>query len=309
LAKFAVKFLSGKYQGGEFPLPDEGEIIIGRSSDLDMVLVEDMVSRKHAKISVSGNKVNIIDLGSTNGTFINGKKTRRADLKIADRILVGTSILKLIKASDMITAAASASSQQQARDLMEDIAASASETSTMSGELEDVPLPDLIQLFASNQKSGTLTVTGANRGKIFIKDGQILYAVIGGEVKMQPMKALCRMVTWSRGHFSMEPGEPNATFPQQFKQSTESILLEALRQADELRRMFHTLPPPSGRLILTVPLRPPLKDLDADELEILQSIINFSKMKSVVDKSQNTDHEVCKCIHKLLSEGYIEVVS
>ena len=46
-AQWALRFISGKYQGGEFPLRPNREIIIGRSSDLDMVLVEDMVSRKH----------------------------------------------------------------------------------------------------------------------------------------------------------------------------------------------------------------------------------------------------------------------
>ena len=50
-AQWALRFISGKYQGGEFPLRPHREIIIGRSSDLDMVLVEDMVSRKHAKIT------------------------------------------------------------------------------------------------------------------------------------------------------------------------------------------------------------------------------------------------------------------
>ena len=52
--RFALRFISGKYQGGEFPLRMNREIIIGRSSDLDMVLVEDMVSRRHAKISSTG---------------------------------------------------------------------------------------------------------------------------------------------------------------------------------------------------------------------------------------------------------------
>mgnify|MGYP000878147909 CR=1 FL=1 len=67
---YALKFISGKYQGGEFPLPEEGEIVIGRSSDLDMVLVEDMVSRRHAKISSTDAEVYIQDMGSTNGTFV-----------------------------------------------------------------------------------------------------------------------------------------------------------------------------------------------------------------------------------------------
>ena len=52
--RFALRFISGKYQGGEYPLKLDKQIVIGRSSELDMVLVEDMVSRKHDKITVAG---------------------------------------------------------------------------------------------------------------------------------------------------------------------------------------------------------------------------------------------------------------
>ena len=85
---YVLKFISGKYQGGEFPLEMEREIFIGRSSDLDMVLVEDMVSRKHSKISTLGGNLSIEDLGSTNGTFVNGEKVSKKSLKDGDRILV-----------------------------------------------------------------------------------------------------------------------------------------------------------------------------------------------------------------------------
>src|SRR3954467_2079766 len=95
-AQWALRFISGKYQGGEFPLRPNREIIIGRSSDLDMVLVEDMVSRKHAKITTDESVVTIQGLGSTNGTFVNGEKVRKADLKDGDRILIGTSIIKIV---------------------------------------------------------------------------------------------------------------------------------------------------------------------------------------------------------------------
>ena len=43
---YALRFISGKYQGGEFPIASDREIYIGRSNELDVVLVEDMVSRK-----------------------------------------------------------------------------------------------------------------------------------------------------------------------------------------------------------------------------------------------------------------------
>ena len=96
IGKRGLRFISGKYQGGEFPLKMNREIIIGRSSDLDMVLVEDMVSRKHAKISTNQGEVTIEDLGSTNGTFVNGEKVKNVSLSEGDRILVGTSIIKLV---------------------------------------------------------------------------------------------------------------------------------------------------------------------------------------------------------------------
>ena len=49
---YVLRFISGKYQGGEFPVTADKQILVGRSSDLDMVLVEDMVSRKHARIAM-----------------------------------------------------------------------------------------------------------------------------------------------------------------------------------------------------------------------------------------------------------------
>ena len=68
----ALKFISGKYQGGEFPLKAEKQIVIGRSSELDMVLIEDMVSCRHASIGVAGDEISIADVGSTGRSF-NGR--------------------------------------------------------------------------------------------------------------------------------------------------------------------------------------------------------------------------------------------
>ena len=94
---YALKFISGKYQGGEFPLKADKQIVIGRSSELDMVLVEDMVSRKHARITVNGaGQISIEDLGSTNGTYIDEQRLTRAIPVDAGRSFrVGKSVLEL----------------------------------------------------------------------------------------------------------------------------------------------------------------------------------------------------------------------
>ncbi len=92
----ALRFISGKYQGNEYPLPANKEIVIGRGSELDIVLVEDMISRRHAKIVTGEDYVILQDLGSTNGSFVNGERIRKQRIQEGDRILLGTSILKLV---------------------------------------------------------------------------------------------------------------------------------------------------------------------------------------------------------------------
>src|SRR5687768_1782650 len=115
-----------------------------------MVLVEDMVSRKHAKITVDQGKILIEDLGSTNGTFVNGEKVKQARLKEGDRILIGTSILKLVQQGQVQDL-----NDQQVKENLERVAAvQARRGSSMTGKIEEIPLPDLLQLFHTSKKNG-----------------------------------------------------------------------------------------------------------------------------------------------------------
>ena len=96
---YVLRFISGKYQGGEFPIVNDKPIIVGRSSDLDMVLVEDMVSRKHARITMQTDQIWIEDLGSTNGTFVNGSQVDGlAPIAFGDEIQIGQARLRLERA-------------------------------------------------------------------------------------------------------------------------------------------------------------------------------------------------------------------
>lgn len=60
-------------QGDEIPL--DGEVLVGREAGLGLSLTtESTVSRQHARISCSGTTVTVTDLGSSNGTYVNGAK-------------------------------------------------------------------------------------------------------------------------------------------------------------------------------------------------------------------------------------------
>lgn len=83
-------------QNGE---PQEGisitrtPITIGRLSTNDVVLADSNVSRKHAELRQDGGTWTLVDLGSTNGTLVNGKLAKQHSLSDGDRISFGTSAM------------------------------------------------------------------------------------------------------------------------------------------------------------------------------------------------------------------------
>jgi len=68
-------------------------IILGRGTDCDLRLVDPGVSRHHAEIRVEDDDVVLVDLGSTNGTFVNGQPVRRIALSNGTRVTLGRTTL------------------------------------------------------------------------------------------------------------------------------------------------------------------------------------------------------------------------
>jgi hypothetical protein len=74
--------------------PIEGSVVqIGRAPSCDIVLDDRNVSRRHAEIRRRGPVVVLIDLDSTNGTIVNGRRVREHPLADGDRITLGNSRL------------------------------------------------------------------------------------------------------------------------------------------------------------------------------------------------------------------------
>jgi predicted component of type VI protein secretion system len=70
---FQMVMRSGPTPGKVFPL-DKNEIYIGRDVNSDLVISDSEVSRKHARITLQAGGFVLEDLGSTNGTFVNGQR-------------------------------------------------------------------------------------------------------------------------------------------------------------------------------------------------------------------------------------------
>ncbi len=297
---FALKFISGKYQGGEFPLKVDKQVVIGRSSELDMVLVEDMVSRKHAKITVGDGRILIEDLGSTNGTFVNGEKIKQARLKEGDRILIGTSILKLIQQG----ASAELDERQVKQKLEEAAAVHARRGSSMTGKIEEIPLPDLLQLFHTSKKNGVLVIRGQQDGRIYLRQGRVYYAVINDNHDLGPQKSFNRIITWEHGDFELSPESPQE-FMVELDMSTEALLMDGLRLLDEMKRLSRDLPSTSATLMLTMPMTVALRDLTPVQLDVLQLVHNYGSLNAVLDHSDKDDVATAEVLIQLMKKDYV----
>jgi hypothetical protein len=69
---------------------NQRRVVIGRSRDCDIQLTDANVSRRHAELRQEGASYWIVDLGSTNGIEVNGKRVKRAKLSDGDTITLGS---------------------------------------------------------------------------------------------------------------------------------------------------------------------------------------------------------------------------
>jgi len=93
--------LAGSSLGRMFRIEGD-EVILGRATSAAVRLEDDGISRNHAKVSMRGDELWIEDMGSQNGTFINGEKITSQRLKDGDKIQVGaTTILKFTYHDDL----------------------------------------------------------------------------------------------------------------------------------------------------------------------------------------------------------------
>jgi transcriptional regulator with GAF, ATPase, and Fis domain len=95
--------LFGSKQGLRLPL--EGRCVVGRSSEADLQLIDAGASREHCRFEVVDGRVYLEDLGSQNGTFVNGEPlAARTALAPGDEIAVGDSLLVLDGDWEMLAA-------------------------------------------------------------------------------------------------------------------------------------------------------------------------------------------------------------
>ncbi|MFT3706470.1 MAG: GGDEF domain-containing protein [Archangium sp.] len=82
---------------------DKGEFVMGRAPDTQLQVEDDGISRKHCKITMAPNgHFQLVDLGSTNGTFLNGIKVNVATLQDGDKVQIGANTVVKFSIQDQL---------------------------------------------------------------------------------------------------------------------------------------------------------------------------------------------------------------
>ena len=87
--------VAGPSKGATYFLKD-GESSIGRAEGNEIVLASTQVSKRHVVLAINGDKVELTDAGSSNGTFVNGILVKQRRLQSRDKISVGPFVLEVI---------------------------------------------------------------------------------------------------------------------------------------------------------------------------------------------------------------------
>jgi DNA-binding response OmpR family regulator len=174
------------------------------------------------------------------------------------------------------------------------------ESREIEGNLAQIPLVDLLQILAVNRKTGRLAVERAGeRAEIALEEGRVLDARMGvatGE------KALYRLLTLREGQFAFVPGPSGAAV--RIDRKVEELVLEGLRQADEVARLLPSLPQLADRLELTVDaseIPPGLHPITEEVVALLDRPRRFAE---VVDACRASDLEAMRAVLALLERGY-----
>lgn len=286
-----LHFLHGKYAGEEFPLGPDESYIAGRSPEADIVLADDTVSRKHARFYHARDLVWVRDLGSRNGTQVNGETVQRHCIREGDRIAIGSSLARVV----MVPASQLSRRTRRPED---------SAARSMTGSLQDIPLADVLQWLATSRKTGILKVHGSRDGALHLREGSIYYATISGSSHLEAQKALLRMLGWQDGSFELDSASQEEV-PSEISTSLEHVLMEAARQQDELAHLAERNEMPPEAISLVFPAPKPWRELEGPEIDLVQAVAQGLPWSEILDTQPGDDVSLTKTMIALHKAGLV----
>ena len=208
----------------------DATVCIGRHPDCELNLRMDDVSRRHAELRFESGQYVLHDLGSTNGTFVNGQKVEGGRvLAPGDHVEIGETSVTFCEIGG---GTAFPSPDLDARTVLFDREAASPRDAELRGELREIPAAPLFQLMEMNRSTGRLDVrSGDVAASVWFESGHPVHAI---SEKNAGFDALVVLVGLREGQFVFSAGEmaPEKTV----QASVTEVLMEACRLEDEAAR-------------------------------------------------------------------------
>ncbi len=177
----------------------------------------------------------------------------------------------------------------------------AAERGDFRGRLEQVSMPDLLQLLGMNQRTGTLGVTTpSGAGEVRLVQGRIVDAVYR---RLEGEKALYRLLVEGEGTFAFAGGAPSPMKRVDLPMNT--LLMEGLRQVDEVRERRARLVSDDDALLAVAAPADDAPDADRRVAEVLTAPLTLDEL---LDDVALPDLEVITAAARLVEAGIVRRV-
>jgi Tfp pilus assembly protein PilZ len=174
-------------------------------------------------------------------------------------------------------------------------------TETISGSIDVLGLPTLVQMFSASVNEGTITlVRGQDRGRVVFSGGTLRYA---RTADVTGLKALCRLLGWQTGVFHFAP---NADVEEETDEMPmmHRALFECIQKLDELGRLDISGFPLHQRVLRT---SEPADEVEPLERQVLTFIKDGATVRDVIDGVPAFDVEIYLALEKLLEHELIDI--
>lgn len=179
------------------------------------------------------------------------------------------------------------------------------------GRIEELSLPDVLQMLQTTRKSGLLVVDTEKLNKapeskksaalLYLKDGNLIHANYRGLENEEAFYAALKMET---GYFALFPSQ-KSDFSTIMQTPIEALLLEGMRRLDEEKMVAESLSPTD---LFEVRAEEQLSELSTEELKIFQIIWRHHSMKQTLSNSPYDAQQTEEIVRKLLRNNFIRKV-
>ncbi len=171
------------------------------------------------------------------------------------------------------------------------------------GSLKELPVPDIVQLMSASGKTGVFTLTrGAERGAIYLKNGQMVHSHLG---EVTGEEAVYALAIWSSGDFQFSPNDESDE--RTITKSNTTLLMEAARRLDEWKVLSKKIPGIDSVPSLQERESPEPVTLSPQEWNLAGKIDGRRTIEEIARLTGVTPFDVAKTLYGLVAADLVEL--